>query len=222
MVKMKKTTLLFQPNTLHNLNEYFDVGWKLNPWLHTTGRLWSVQTEQHPLEFVANLVMFEEGDDPTDPEWIAYHSPVVNVPIPKIKLKEEPGEQIITTAIVPHDAIEQEKYIANGYRITNTFSKNVIMTKHGDINEHLLNEIAELKLALFKVTEERDLLEEGLNKAHATCESCVGNTENAIPNAIDSVDETFKQLEVLRNLPINDIEENLGNLGQEEGGSPNG
>ena len=75
---------------------YFKDGWILDPWLHKTDRPWTlprtqILTKVDPpgidkvlqTAHVWNLILLEEDDDPTDPEWILKNCPVRDIPIPK-------------------------------------------------------------------------------------------------------------------------------------------
>ncbi|GAI86897.1 unnamed protein product [marine sediment metagenome] len=92
---------------IEDVYDYFKNGWILDPWLHGSSRPWSVPTTasvilqggigsgsrvpQNQTMFVWNLILLEEGDDPTDPEWVLKNCPVRNIPVPKANYDKAPG-----------------------------------------------------------------------------------------------------------------------------------
>jgi len=110
----------------------FREGWKLDPWLHSTNRPWSIQetaSNNSVYGFVWNLVKFELNDNfdsVLGEKWLMDNSPVVSVQTPKFNVLEaaKPGEfdNVAGTVSLPHGQTPE----GAGWRVYKVYEKVVI------------------------------------------------------------------------------------------------
>lgn len=113
-------------NPTENIYKYFEEGWILDPWLHGTNRPWTAQREllvhdttsaelSPQTAYIWNLVLLEEGDDPTDPEWLLKNCPVRSIPIPKIVVDAIVKSPVVDEALINYDQVAE--YVNLGYEM---------------------------------------------------------------------------------------------------------
>ncbi len=113
-MKRKGITTGENHQTIDEVYELFSQGWILDPWLHGSNRPWSSLVAQHgglgdtratpSTLFVWNLILLEEDDDITDPEWVLKNCPVRNIPIPKATFKVH-IDPIVDERIISYDEV---------------------------------------------------------------------------------------------------------------------
>lgn len=134
----------------------FKEGWKLDPWLHSNGRPWTVPNYRDggpSGQYVWNLVRFEDNDPLpamdtlTDFQvWLVCNSPVIQIPPVKIDTPsfEDP---IVAEELVPHS--ETVTWVALGYEAPEklVWAKNRLVRLRASVATDLMSN------GLSKITE---------------------------------------------------------------------
>lgn len=122
MLRKYIVTPMIKDAIADNIYPLFKEGWKLDPWLHSSGRPWTVPNYRGggpPGVHVWNLIKFED-DDPipemdvlTDFQvFLAQNAPIIQLPL--VKLEAPPFEDpIVAEELIPHG--ETAKWVSQGY-----------------------------------------------------------------------------------------------------------